>query len=454
MGQLGLAEVLGSVRGPLFLARRTGSDTRPLVSLHTTDRKARETILRQARVALAAAGIETVCRVVVHRPSVLSRVRSLETLLNHLGTGAIVYDPTQFVGRTKAVCDIAARLRAAMPDVIEDLFVDAARRTLVVVVDRHKYPKGVEERLEARARTLDQVAAIFLQWQTDEQPGFDLAIRVGFEPPAGAKLIAVDRATARSVFRSLLRLRALQAAAASLFGITATVPAMAQDAGPLGPYDPSLTIVTQGALFDSAHFGNDAWGSVGLKGTVPIGNFYGLMGEASIGTNGYLGAAGHFYWRDPTKGLFGGFASYETDDNGNRSRFGVEGHVYYNVLSLKGVAGYQDSDSEGNGFVGKLDLTFYATPNFSVTGGVGTEPLGTYGHAGFEWQPAWAAAHDMSVFVDGRLGESGTNRLLAGLKLNFGGTGSTLMERQRYNSPDEALGSPIAVAKNNYPTPK
>ena len=57
----------------------------------------------------------------------------------------------------------------------------------------------------------------------------------------------------------------------------------------------------------------------------------------------------------------------------------------------------------------------------------------------------------MSVFVDGRVGSSGTNRLMGGLKFGFGGTGSTLMERQRYNSPDNALGSPVAKHRN-YPT--
>ena len=124
--------------------------------------------------------------------------------------------------------------------------------------------------------------------------------------------------------------------------------------------------------------------------------------------------------------------------------FGGEGHLYYNAFSLKGVAAYQSSANEGDGFVGKLDLTFYAQPNFSLTGGVGTEPLGTYAHGGFEWQPAWAAAHTMSVFVDGRVGSSGTTRLMGGLNFSFGGTGSTLMERHRYNSPNNALGSPVS----------
>ena len=255
MNQVSLAEVLGSVRGPLFLARQGGHDTRPTLSLHTTERKAGRTILRQARAALASAGVTADCSIVVHRPSALTRARSLEGLLKRLGKGEIVFDPTQFVGRSEAICDFAARLRQTLSDVIEDLFVDAERRTLVVVVDRRKYPQAGEERLVARAQTLDQIAAIFSRWQADEQPNFDLAIRVGFEPPAGAKLIAVDRATATSVFRSLLRLRTLQAASASVLGIAATVPALAQDGAPLGPYDPSLTIVTRGALFDS----NSLW---------------------------------------------------------------------------------------------------------------------------------------------------------------------------------------------------
>jgi hypothetical protein len=239
----------------------------------------------------------------------------------------------------------------------------------------------------------------------------------------------------------------LEAASASLLGLAVAVPAAAQEAG--AP-EPSLTIVTRGALFDSAYFAEPTWGSVGVKGTVPIGDRFGFMGEASVGTGSYVGVGGHFYWRDPNTGLLSGFASYESARGGNRTRFGAEGHLYFNALSLKGMAGYQQSTAEGNGLIGKLDLTFYATPDFSLTGGVGTDPLGTFGHAGFEWQPAMTGAHGMSVFLDGRFGAAGQNRLIGGLKFHFGGTGKTLIERQRMNSPDEALGSPISV-KPTYP---
>ena len=112
MNQVSLAEVLGSVRGPLFLARQGGHDTRPTLSLHTTERRAGRTILRQARAALAAAGVTADCSIVVHRPSALTRARSLEGLLKRLGKGEIVFDPTQFVGRSEAVCDFAAQAAA------------------------------------------------------------------------------------------------------------------------------------------------------------------------------------------------------------------------------------------------------------------------------------------------------------------------------------------------------
>jgi len=156
-----------------------------------------------------------------------------------------------------------------------------------------------------------------------------------------------------------------------------------------------------------------------------------------VGTNGYYGVGGHLFWRDPTYGLLGAFASYEANDISNMSRIGGEAEMYMNQFTVRGVAAGQGGTKSG--FFGKLDLVFYATPDLSITGGILTDPGATYGHVGFEWQPATTALSGMSVFADGQFGQANRTQFMAGLKFHFGGAGRTLIDRDRRDDPEFSL---------------
>jgi hypothetical protein len=381
----------------------------------------------------------------------LTRYRSLQALVaSLLGAGKVVFDPTRFVTRADLIVALGTDIRAKLGKKVASLFIDAERRTLFVVLDGARFEKHDREEEGARTAALSDVSAAYAKWLTEHSPGFELAIRVGFEPPARARLIAVDTLTARRTLRALLSRHALSAAWASLFGIATTVPVAAQ--GP-AVSQPNLSVMTRGALFDENHFGSDGFAGVGIKGVVPLGTPFGFQGEAAVGTDKYWGVGGHLFYRDPDRGLLGVFSSYEQNDNGHISRVGGEGSLYLGNFAIDSLAGYQQSTG-GNGFYGKLDLSFYATPDFKLSGGVETEPQAIFGHAGFEWQPAFTGVSGISIYADGRFGDPDRNRVMAGINFHFGGVGKTLLDRDRRDDPEGLLFNSIAQQPETPKPPK
>jgi hypothetical protein len=430
---LRFGNALAQVKVPLFLARQSESR----LTLHTADARTARALRRQAAAALRSEGIDITTEVVVHRPARLTRFRSLEALTRRLGNGAIVYDPTRFVARSESIVSLAKALRRTLTRPVNGIFVEASRRTLFVIVDRASYATEAADQTAEQADTLKTVTECVSRWQVENAEKLDLAIRVGFEPPAGASLISVDTLTVKSTFRSLirrgLRRHALKVGLASLFGLSAGIPAFAQEPAVSAP---NVSAIIAGKLFDETHFGEESpWGGLGVKAAIPLGNSFGFQGDAAVGTFGYYGFGGHLFWRDPAIGLVGGFASYEENDNADMTRFGVEAEGYWNQITVRGAGGLQGGSVE-DGFFGNLDVIFYATPNFSLTAGAITDPgEEIYGHAGFEWQPAVSGLAGMSVFADGQFGSEDRTQVMAGLKFHFGGGGKTLIDRDRRDDP-------------------
>jgi hypothetical protein len=434
-------QALAHIKVPLFLARRSEVKGRPLVTLHTTDRKTSRALARQADAALRAEGIDAATKVVVHRAAKLTRFRSLEALTGGLGNGDIVFDPTRFIARSESIVSLGKTLRRTLPRPVTGIFVEASRRALFVIVDRDAYAPEASVQTAEQAETLKIVTESVRAWQVENAEKLDLSIRVGFEPPAGTKLISVDSLTVKSTFRSLLhrgfRKHAVKVGLASLFGLTAAIPAAAQEPAVSAP---NASAVIAGRLFDETHFGEESpWGGVGVKAAIPLGNLFGFQADAAVGTYGYYGFGGHLFWRDPSMGLVGAFASYEENEADDMTRVGAEAEAYIDRFTVRGIAGHQ-SGSVQEGFFGNLDVIFYATPNFSLTAGAITDPgQDLYGHAGFEWQPAVDGLVPMSIFADGQFGSEDRTQVTAGLKFHFGGGSKTLMDRARRDDPELSL---------------
>ena len=85
-------------------------------------------------------------------------------------------------------------------------------------------------------------------------------------------------------------------------------------------------------------------------------------------------------------GLFGSYG--ESADFGLKvARAGAEGEFYLSDLTILATAGYQFSGTNTlDGAFGSIDLRWYVTNNFYMSGGASVEKDKYYGRAGFEWQ--------------------------------------------------------------------
>lgn len=431
-----IADIFGRLGEPVFLARHAERNGRQEITLHTMDRKSASRLSARVRDALRREGADADCRVIAHNPPALRRVRSLESLARRFGEGRVVYDPTGFVARSEAVTDCARRLREALGDAVQSVLLDTSRRTLYVIVPE----SAVADRADIVRRAGDMMAA----WQRSVDPSFALAVRIGIEPPRGLRLVSVDTRSVTQTIRGQLIARkgwirgAIAVGAAALFGAAVTVPAAA---------DPAVSktngsIFVRGGAYDE--IGNDSHGEGELLGkvTFPIGQSFGGQAEGVVGTDEFYGLGGHLFWRDPSWLMAGVYVSYDNTDGTELTRYGVEADVYLGQFTAGGRIGQQEGDV-GDGTYGSIDVSFYATPNLALRGGVEFEPedgRDTVGRVGFEWQPAMDSSPGLSVFADGEWGDD-YDHVRAGLKIHFGTDGMSLIDRERKADPKEVAGN-------------
>ena len=458
---------------PVFLARENDGSRVPVIDLYTSHRRVAG--LRDAAAkSLSREGVEAECRVVVRPTATLERKRSIESFSRTFGSGRIVYDPTGVAARSLALVACARMLRKQLGERISGVYFEADRRTVFVIVDRKRFVQDPERNLRQRVETMGEIGGVVTEWRNTDPGSFEVAICIGYEAPAGTGLIAIDRASASLLVRhriaARLRKPGVISTIASLLSFGAAAPALAADVSPVPPPAPShwhsgsssgpavaapnLGIILNGGILNGDGFSNHGWGSAGVKAAVPLGDKFGAQFDAAFGADSYYGAGGHLFWRDPAKGLLGIFASYETMNTGNLTRYGAEWQAYFNNLTLKGKVGGQNGTFVNGAFVA-LDLTFYATPNFALSIG-GELSNRSIARASIEWQPATSGLHAMSVYADGEIGQNGYSRVLAGVKFHFGTNGASLIDRDRKYDPDSALSNPSGLAPGpgyTAPTP-
>jgi hypothetical protein len=458
---------LAAVRAPLFLARMTPSQRSPRIALHTADGKSVASLRKQANDQLRAQGVVADCKIVVHRATALARKKSLEAFNGMFGGGETVFDPTGSIGRSAAIVACAAALRAALGDRLAGVFFGADRRALFVTLDRNCFSGAAQTMRDQRVEAMREIAEIVRTWRMADPNSLDLAVRIGFEPPIGVGLIPVDRrsermAKNRPTFLSRLRKPGIAATLASLVGVGSGAQALAADftlgstPGVLSQPEPAvaapnLGLIAAGGWQGGDNFDNSGWGGLGATATVPLAEQFGAQIDGAVGTDSYAGIGGHLFWRDPTKGLLGVLASYETAAGANLSRIAVEGEIFRENMTLRGEVGAQ-SGTTANGAFGAVDLTFYANPNFALTigGELGSQ---SYAHAGVEWQPASAGLSGLSLFADGAVGSGGDNRVLAGVKYYFGTNGASLKDRERRYDPEFSLFNTQGLGQVGYKRP-
>jgi hypothetical protein len=141
--------------------------------------------------------------------------------------------------------------------------------------------------------------------------------------------------------------------------------------------------------------------------------------------------------------------SYESLSKAEMTRYGAEGELYLDNITLGARGGYQVGDVRHGGFI-RGDVSFYVTPDFVLRAGVEGSPGMTFGRGQIEFQPAQDMLAGLSLFADGRFGDGGT--ILAGLKIHFGEAGVSLRDRERHEDPSSAIFNEFPAEKKVHYT--
>jgi hypothetical protein len=208
---------------------------------------------------------------------------------------------------------------------------------------------------------------------------------------------------------------------------------------------------------------NGFYGATGSL-ALPIAQQWGAQIDGGVGSldgSGWSHGAGHLFWRDPSIGLVGAYASF-FHWNGvgapsiprigvNVSRFAAEGDYYWTQWTVRGLAGYETVHlnapnvaglpglSIPNRFFDSISASYYASDNFELSIGH-IYAFGRHGLTlGSEYGFALGGGRMASLFAAALFAEGGNKAVLAGLRFYFGQHDKTLIDRHRQDDPFDAF---------------
>ena len=435
-----LDKLISSLRTPVFLA---GLDEKPrrCLTLHTARSGAGRNLRREAKQALARSGIGVRCKVKEHSARRLEKDSSLDRLVRRFRHDSIVFDPTGGVGRSQAVVRCAANIRHALGDGVAGIYLEPWRRVLYVVLHRDfvvRDGKVAPDRLREIETSVAAAVGDGLDGISGSMAGsMALAVRVGLALP-NTPVVPVDAASARSGRAQAQLLRKLRsgsiaATVAAFFGVGVAGSAMAEGPAVSGP---NARVSAGVGATDG-----DATGLVFGSATFPVDDKYGAQVDGLLGGIGddvVWGVGGHLFWRDPDKGLLGvvaGVLGLNDGDPNSAGWFGVEGELYSGQFTTLARGGYQFGEIDDGGF-GGIDLRWYATDDFMLSGGGAVGAGDFVARFGAEYQPGLSALPGLSVFADAEIGEDDWDRIFVGLRFYFGGETKSLIRRHREDDPN------------------
>lgn len=213
--------------------------------------------------------------------------------------------------------------------------------------------------------------------------------------------------------------------------------------------------------------------------TMPLAHRYGFQLDlqgGSLDGDGYGGAAGHLFWRDPNVGLLGFYGSYT---RWNRyggayvTQLSGEFESYWGRWTLQGIAGVEFGNQAGvttsvtdtsvtaiavggpallttrrttdaffgydvkTRFFDQINLRYFVTDNWDVyvghryLGGLNALALGT------ELSLQLPGRVMSSLFVEGRIGEQNFEGVWGGLKFYLGKSEKSRLRRHREDDPNQ-----------------
>ncbi len=377
-------------------------------------------------------------RVKRHPARTLETARSLQAFLKPFDHQRIVFDPTGVFDRGARLVELVKSARRACGFGMRKCLWHSPTGTLYVVLDYEALPAGpgkqtalaaVEKAVRDASRTMC----------APDGRRFVKSVHIDFHEPSLAT-VPVDIASVEKAPGPLDRLnrKLYVSSVAAALGISAAT-ANAQEAAS----DRAVSGVNgEFAIMGGELDGDGAFLAEGAAAH-PLGDRFGARWDAAVGAvdGEFLGGgAVHMFWRDPSTGLAGLAAGYLRSDvgSGDPADIGVvagEGDIYFDKLTISGLAGYQFADDTGDdGFVGRLDLELYPNDDFLVTVGIESNPThDVLGRFGAEYRPGVEALPGLSLFAEGAIGDEGYHRAFGGIRFYFGQS-TTLKDRHRHDT--------------------
>lgn len=215
--------------------------------------------------------------------------------------------------------------------------------------------------------------------------------------------------------------------------------------------EPAVSTINGKVSIETGSF--DAKSGNALQGAIalPVGNAFGLQFDTAFGSldsKGFSGFGAHGFWRDPSRGLLGLTASTLRYDNLDVRRYGVEAEGYYGKFTVRGRAGYQNTDFKDGGYY-NLGARWYAYNNLMLSVSGERVVNQNIAHVSAEWQVSTPSLPGLAFFLDAAKGNNNYDQALVGVRYYFG-SHKSLIQRHRQDDPDDLLGSSLTSGQLQY----
>jgi hypothetical protein len=257
----------------------------------------------------------------------------------------------------------------------------------------------------------------------------------------------------------------LRPLAAAVLAFAVSAPALADDF--FGPdhsaTKPAVSTINGKLGLFGGTLSDEEIGGISGALAIPLGHRFGLQFDGMFGSvddDPFYGVGAHLFWRDPSRGLIGAYASYvswdasttvaATDleggvrdiDGADVGKVGLEAEAYLGRISLEGLAAYQFGTEHG--FAGKATLAYYPVDDLRLDISVRhLEGQGVSAGASAEW--ALPAHSGLSLLADASVNDDSDWRALAGVIFHFGAGEKSLIRRHREDDPSIDLPEDLQV---------
>lgn len=177
--------------------------------------------------------------------------------------------------------------------------------------------------------------------------------------------------------------------------------------------------------------------------TLPVTHSFGFQADAlysRISNLDFYGGAGHFFWRDPSIGLFGLTGGYLYRDGVDTFQVGAEGEYYlhrftFGLFAGLGQINYANPapfiNTNPTRFIGRVSAGYYPIDNVLISASYTTAFNDNLAKGNFEYQ---TPINGLALTAEAACGDNGYNHLLFGIRYYFGGKKS-LRDRHRQDDP-------------------